>query len=189
MRYIKLGDIAKIRLSIIIQDRMRRQAALTKWLTAANFQADNIIMGEPTYLGYSPYDDCLISAGDIIIKRISPTYVNYINDIEPQIYAGNNLAIVTPNSDYYPKYIAMLLSEHISEISTRASIGAVLKSIGKTDLESWELPTVEYEKQVLIGNYWYDNIQLKKMRQRLAELEYIKKHNRIKNYVFTTKGE
>ena len=189
MLYIRLGDIARIRLSVIMQERMRRQKELTKWLTAANFQADNVITGEPTYLDYFPDDDCLISAGDIIIKRISPTYVNYIDDIEPQIYAGNNLAIVTPNPNYYPKYVAMLLSEHILEISTRTSIGSVLKSIGKLDLESWEFPIRGYEQQVLVGNYWYDNIKLKKLRKRLIELEYIKEHNRIKNYVIMTKGD
>ena len=49
-----------------------------------------------------------------------------------------------------------------------------MKSISRTDLEELEIPILDYEKQVLLGNLWYDSIELKKKKARLIELENMK---------------
>ena len=57
-----------------------------------------------------------------------------------------------------------MLNEKIQEFSELKSVGAVMKSLSRSDLEDFTIPNIEYDKQVVLGNYWYDNIELKKLK-------------------------
>ena len=104
------------------------------------------------------------------------------------IYAGNNLIVISPKQDVYSKYLAMVLNEKIETLSESSSVGAVMKSVSRQHLEDVIIPLLPYEKQILVGDLWYDGIELEKMRTRLAELESIKRNYQIKKYVETFGG-
>lgn len=183
MKYSKLGDIADIKFCVVSPGRMKKQETPSFWLSCSNFSEDNILSGEPSEAYYCPDSEMKINFGDIVIKRITPTYVNYISGISDDLYAGNNLIIVTAKENIYPKYLAAILNEKMSAFSTETSVGAVMKSISRPDLEAMTIPVIAYEKQIAAGNLWFDNIECKKMKERLAELEYSMINHKIRHLV------
>lgn len=179
----KLGELADIRICTGSPGKTRRQDFPVRWLGCADFLKNNVIaLDAREYTGF-PAPPCLIRSGDIVVKRIAPTFVNYIDEIDGEVFAGNNLIVITPGKDVYSRYVAMLLNEQIRTLSESDSVGAVMKSVNRTSLENFRIPCIPYEKQKLVGDLWYYGIELEKMKDRLAELETIKNNHRIKEYV------
>jgi hypothetical protein len=116
-------------------------------------------------------------------------FVNYIDYIPNEMYAGNNLIVITPKQEVYSKYLAMQLNERIESLSESSSVGAVMKSVSRQHLEEVMIPLLPYEKQILVGDLWYSGIELEKMKSRLAELESQKRNYQIKKYVETFGGK
>ena len=188
MQYEKLGDCATIKFCSITPSRSKTQTVSTSWLVCANFLADNVVVCDPTINYVIPDQEWLLSQGDIVIKRITPTFVNYIDFDPGEIYCGNNLIIVSPNIKTDAMYLAMLLNEKISELSKESSIGAVMKSISRNDLESLEIPMPDERKRQIVGELWYKSIELKKKRTKLAELENIRINYCIKKSIHISGG-
>ena len=188
MKYVRLVDVANIKFCSVSPGRTKTQESPTMWLQCANFLRNNTVTGDATVTNYVPDDELLIKKDDIVVKRISPMFVNYIDYIPDEMYAGNNLIVITPKQEVYSKYLAMVLNEKIETLSESSSVGAVMKSVSRQHLEDVIIPLLPYEKQILVGNLWYDGIELEKMRTRLAELESIKRNYQIKKYVETFGG-
>ncbi len=174
MKYKKLKDVADINFCTVTPSRSKPSATPTNWLLCANFLADNQIDGYITTNFVMPDESWLLHKDDIVVKRITPTFVNYVDTIDINTYCGNNLIIVTPKENIDAKYIAMILNEQIGSFSKESSVGAVMKSISKSDLEAMSIPYPDTKIQKKIGLLWYKGIELKKKRTRLAELENIK---------------
>ena len=73
-------------------------------------------------------------------------------------------------------------------ISEESSIGAVIRSVSRKNLEALKISLLPYEKQQVIGDLWFDGIELKKLKMRLAELENTEHNNRLKRYIKTFGG-
>ena len=188
MKHLKLEDVAEIKFCVVSQCRMKSQEIATKYLPCANFLRNNTIIYNTMETYCISDSELLIRKNDIVIKRIAPTFVNYIDYMPEGIYAGNNLIVITPKQEIYSKYLAMLLNNRIENLSESSSVGAVMKSVSRQHLEEVNIPIIPYEKQVLVGDLWYNGIELEKMRTRLAELESIKRNYQIKKYVETFGG-
>ncbi len=189
MQYKKIGDCATIKFCSITPSRSKTQTTPTNWLVCANFLADNVVVRDPTINYVVPDQEWLLSQGDIVIKRITPTFVNYIDFDPGEIYCGNNLIIVSPNIKTDATYLAMLLNEKIGELSKESSIGAVMKSISRNDLESLEIPMPDEQKRRLIGELWYKGIELKKKRIKLAGLENMRINYLVNKSIHITGGK
>ena len=174
MKHKKLREISNINFCTITPSRSKPSVTPTKWLVCADFLVDNEIDKHPSVNNILPDENWLLHKNDIVVKRIAPTFINYIDDIEDGLYCGNNLIIVIPKNIVDPKYLAMILNEKIASLSKESSIGAVMKSISRTDLEEMRIPFPDIETQKAIGSLWHNGIELKKKRTRLAELENIK---------------
>ena len=188
MKYVRLVDVAEIKFCSVSLGRTKTQESPTMWLQCANFLRNNTVTGDATVTNYVPDDGLLIKKDDIVVKRISPMFVNYIDYIPDEMYAGNNLIVITPKQEVYSKYLAMVLNEKIETLSESSSVGAVMKSVSRQHLEDVIIPLLPYEKQILVGDLWHDGIELEKMRIRLTELESIKRNYQIKKYVETFGG-
>ena len=188
MKYVRLVDVAEIKFCSVSPGRTKTQESPTMWLQCANFLRNNTVTGDATVTNFVPDDELLIKKHDIVVKRISPMFVNYIDYIPDEMYAGNNLIVITPKQEVYSKYLAMVLNDKIETLSESSSVGAVMKSVSRQHLEDVIIPLLPYEKQILVGDLWYDGIELEKMRIRLAELESIKRNYQIKKYVETFGG-
>jgi len=171
MKITTLKDVSQIKFSVVSPLRSESQDSQVTWLTTINFCEDNKISTETRENNFIFDENMMLQNNDIVIKRINPLFVNYIDNISSNIYVGNNLIIISPNSEVYPKYLASILNDGIVELSKASSVGAVMKSISRNELENMRIPLPVFKKQILIGDLWYDSIELKKMKTRLAELE------------------
>ena len=171
MKNLRLSEIAEIKFCVVSPGRTKTQEMTTMLLQCANFLRNNTVIYEATATNYAPDDELLIKKDDIVVKRISPMFVNYIDYIPNEMYAGNNLIVITPKQEVYSKYLAMQLNERIESLSESSSVGAVMKSVSRQHLEEVMIPLLPYEKQILVGDLWYSGIELEKMKSRLAELE------------------
>ena len=188
MQYMKLGDCAKIKFCSLTPSRSKQQNTPSKWFVCSNFLADNEVANDPTVNYVVPDDEWILRKDDIVVKRITPTFVNYIYFEPDEIYCGNNLIIVSPVLREDGKYLAMFLNQKIGELSRESSIGAVMKSISRNDLESLEVPYPDKTKRQMIGELWYKGIELKKYRIRLAELENLHTNYLIEKSIHTSGG-
>ena len=174
MEHRKLRELATIKFCSITPSRSKLQEDSTRWLACANFLANNEVENTPIVNNVIPEEEWRLNQNDIVIKRITPAYVNFIDFSPKKIFCGNNLIIVTQNEAIDAKYLAMILNNKIGDLSQESSIGAVMKSVSRKDIETLKVPLPDKKKQLLIGELWYQGIELKKKRTRLAELEYIR---------------
>lgn len=189
MQYLRLWELAAVKFCSVMPSRAKQQNAPSKWLACANFLVDNEVMLTPTVNNMVPDEEWRLHKNDIVIKRITPSFINYIDFDPDEIFCGNNLIIVTPFDEKDGKYLAMVLNESISDLSKESSVGAVMKSISRGDLEALEVPLPEQSKRRIIGELWYNGIQLKKKRLRLAELENIRTNYFIKKSIYSSGGK
>lgn len=179
---LTLGKVADIKFCIVNSCKEGQKSEMLKWITASNLLSDNIINEATVSEKYFKDDTLLIRVGDIIVKRIQPSFVNYIDTNMSDTYAYNNLIIVRAKG-VNSKYLAAVLNYKIKEISLNSSIGAVMASIGRNELDSFEIPMLPTKEQKQIGEIWYKSIEKKKMAMRLAELENIKENYLINKYI------
>ena len=116
MKHLRLSEIAEIKFCVVSPGRTKTQETPTMWLQCANFLRNNTVIYEATAANYVPDEELLIKKDDIVVKRISPMFVNYIDYIPNEMYAGNNLIVITPKQEVYSKYLAMQLNERIESL-------------------------------------------------------------------------
>lgn len=165
----KLKDIAKIKFCLAQRGVSDQKY---KTLTPIKLLDNNVIDGFIYDDKVRADDDTKICSGDIIIKRISPSFVNYIDKIDDDIYASGNLIIISAIS-VDPKYLAYILNQEIPKI-TQSLSGAKIPAIGRSNLEEIQVPILPIEKQKVIGELWQKSIELYKLKNKLNELELSK---------------
>ena len=175
-----LSDVADIKFCIV--NSSKNAAANSKWIMAANLLYDNTIAGTFENKKSSPDESLRVYENDIIIKRISPSYVNFIDIELDNVYAYNNLIIVRAKA-VEAKYLAYYLSRKIKDFSENTSVGAVMPSIGRPELESFKIPILPADEQKAIGELWYQSIEKKKMIIHLSKLENERELYLLNKYV------
>ena len=189
MEYRKLCEVAEVKFCANSSGREKTQNEPTSWVAPSNFLKNNCVLENFSQSNCIGEDYLEIKPEDIIVKRIEPAFINYIDSFPQNIYAGNNLIIVTARHGLYSKYLAMILNERIAALSQASSIGAVIKSIGRSELDNLKIPLFDYDKQILLGDLWYKSIELEKLKVRLAEREHTKSNILIQQYIKSRGGE
>ena len=165
----KLKDVAKIKFCLsqkVISDE--KYKIITPINLLENNVIDNFVFDDRVRVN----KDTKVHKGDILIKRVSPSFVNYIDEIDEDTYASGNLIIISAVS-VESKYLAYILNKEISKI-TQSLSGAKIPSIGRNDLEEIEVPILSIKRQKAIGDLWHKSIEVYKLKTRLNELEFIK---------------
>jgi len=171
---VKLKDIAEIRFSLV--DKNSDISSDARWITVSNLLPNNVIDGCDDSISALADERLKVLQGDIIIRRIAPSYVNLIDEIDEECYAFNNLIIIRAQRLVDSFYLAYYLNSHINIIIKKASKGTVMPTLGRKDLEEYEVALPDMASQKALGKLWYLSIQRKKITERLHELD----NNRMK---------
>ncbi|PKM73486.1 MAG: hypothetical protein CVU91_04145 [Firmicutes bacterium HGW-Firmicutes-16] len=174
----KLKDVADIKFCL---SGSGKGSERTKWLMPINLLENNMVSEIVTNDNYQREKNSKISKEDIIIKRISPSFINYIDKVEDDVYASGNLIIVRAKK-IEAKYLAYLLNKNIGKMIDAYS-GSTIPSIGRKDVEDFIVPILPAESQKVIGELWLSSGELKKLRNRLSELEKIKTNYLISDFM------
>jgi restriction endonuclease S subunit len=97
-------------------------------------------------------DSALIKKGDILVKRISPGYVNVIDFESNNTYVTSNVLIIRPDRSIDSQYLAMILEmQGLSRLNHFTKKGATIHSISKKELNEIMIPILPIEEQQKYG--------------------------------------
>ena len=111
---VSLSDVADIKFCIV--NSSKEVAADSKWIMAANLLGDNEMTGKLEENKAEPDESLRVQKNDIIIKRINPLYINFIDIELDNVYAYNNLIIVQAKS-VEAKYLAYYVNRRNKRFS------------------------------------------------------------------------
>ena len=118
----------------------------------------------------------VLQAGDILVKRLNPSFVYVVSHNEAGAVASQNLLIVRPESEIDPQYLACLLEQkevigHVEHVSGTAS---AIKAISQKKLAEIQIPIVLPAEQRRLGEIW----RLARKRKALLR-EYIIENDKL----------
>lgn len=170
MKKVLLKELADIKLCIPSLAKEKTDGQI-KWLVPSTLSLYNEIKGYLYTSEYNPEDDIKVRKHDIIMKRVLPTGINYIEEDIEDAYAYNNLFIIRTKENVNSDYLAAYLDENISEFVLLHAKGSVAPSIGRKDLMEMEIYLPDEAKQNAIGKYWLIYNKKKRLENKLTSLE------------------
>lgn len=142
-----------------------------KWLTSQCLLENNEIGKIEKGLDWVIDESLRVHKDDIVMRRVRPQFVNYI-DSNNDYLVGQNLALIRATELVYPKYLAYMLESHMSELYLEA--GSVIPSIKRRDLEDIDIGKLpSMEMQEAIGELWWLQKEKNKKTKKLMILEEI----------------
>ncbi len=186
---MKLKDLAEIKFCLATPDK---KGESTKTVLSPSGLADKTILDLTDKSKYefedSKYkvdDDANIADNTIIIKRICPIGILYVEKTDNGIYASGNMILVkAKNVD--SKYLACILNKEIPNI-IKSMEGTRLPALTRRIIEDIEIPIVSIEKQHIIGKLWFDNYKLEELRSNLIAIEKSANENMIYKFITDNK--
>ena len=143
---------------------------------AISFRENNIVSDLKQESEFLPDERLRPHAGDIIIRRVQPTFVNYI-DVDANYYLGQNLIIIRPHPDLIlGKYLAFVIEDKIERLHGDTA-GSLIPSLKRKDLECFDIgDPPPLQKQNGIGELWWLHKEKAKLQTQLTEVQtkYIK---------------
>ena len=114
-------------------------------------------------------DGYFIRKNDIILKRLNPDVATLVREDIPDTTFSSNLIVIRVFKEYFPAYIACLLENQGMAWLNSNIVGslAAIKSISTKALADLDIPSLEYEKQIAVGQMW---LLCKKRKQLLDKL-------------------
>ena len=132
---IKVKEIAQV-LVALPQNVKKGERGRAQWLKPGNIFEDNHFDKIEIDEDLNPETGIKVRKGDIVIKRISPTFVSVILEDMPYTYYANNLVIVRPiESEIDVDYLGCALNNSIKDFAKRSSVGAIMPTISRKDME------------------------------------------------------
>ena len=114
--------------------------------------------------------------GDILVKRLNPSFVHVVALESVGMVASQNLLVVRPVGEVDPYYLGYLLEqkEILGQIEYVTGSAAAIKAISVKKLEAIAIPIVPIAEQRKVGEIW----KLSRKRKELLN-EYIAENDRL----------
>ena len=118
----------------------------------------------------------ILRVGDILVKRLNPSFVYAVTNNEAGAVASQNLLVVRPKPEIDPQYLACLLEqkEIIGPVEHVSGTAAAIKAISQKKLAEIMIPVVPLAEQRKLGEIW----RLSRKRKALLR-EYITESDRL----------
>ena len=121
-------------------------------------------------------DKQLLLVGDILVKRLNPSFVHVVALGSVGMVASQNLLVVRPGAEIDPDYLGYLLEqkEIIGQVEHVTGSVAAIKAISVRKLADILIPVVPMTEQRKIGAIW----RLSRKRKRLLN-EYLAENDKV----------
>jgi len=173
----RLKDIATINFGILEPTPIsEKEYKGIQWITTANLLPNNNIAKYEQDLSFKPCESLSVKNDDILIRRIAPGYVNYLQETVPNCYVANNLIVVRATELVNSKYLAYYLGQNLTKIIKKAAKGTVLPTLARQDLAEFEIILPDRQTQNLVGELWFLEMEKIKLQEQLKILENKKLH-------------
>ena len=121
-------------------------------------------------------DKQLLSVGDVLVKRLNPSFVHVVTLESVGMVASQNLLVVRPGTEMDPDYLGYLLEqkEILGQVEYVTGSAAAIKAISVKKLADIMVPVVPIAKQRTVGAIW----KLSRERKRLLN-EYMAENDKV----------
>ena len=118
----------------------------------------------------------LLSSGDILLKRLNPSFVHVVTMETSRMVASQNILVVRPGTEIDPFYLGYLLEqkEILGQVEHVTGSAAAIKAISIKKLADIMIPILPTAEQQKIGEIW----MLSRKRKQLLN-EYIAENDRL----------
>ena len=118
----------------------------------------------------------LLSSGDILVKRLNPSFVHVVAEDSVGIAASQNLLVVRPSGEVDPFFLGYLLEqkEIIGQVEHVTGSSAAIKAVSVKKLADIKIPVIPLNEQRKVGEIW----KLSRKRKQLLN-EYMEENDRL----------
>ena len=125
----------------------------------------------------------MLKAGDVLLKRLNPSFVHAVETAQEGMVASPNLLVVRPGEGVDPFYLACLLEQKdiIGQVEHVSGNTAAIKAISIKKLAEISIPIAPMEEQKRLGEIW----KLTRKRKQLLR-DYIAEGDRLVSMMAST---
>ena len=118
----------------------------------------------------------LLTSGDILVKRLNPSFVHVVTPESVGMAASQNLLVVRPGNEVDPYYLGYLLEqkEILGQVEHVTGSAAAIKAISIKKLADIMVPVIPIADQHKVGEIW----KLSRKRKQLLN-DYMAESDRL----------
>ena len=118
----------------------------------------------------------LLSVGDILVKRLNPSFVHVVTLESVGMVASQNVLVVRPGAEIDPDYLGYLLEqkEILGQVEHVTGSAAAIKAVSVKKLAGITIPIIPLSEQRKVGAIW----KLSRKRKQLLN-EYMTENDRL----------
>ena len=189
VEYKLLGDIAEIIAGIPEEKKKGDKEYKYFCIQPSHLNYNNKLLKFDVVYRAKPINErALVKEEDILIKRLSPSYINLVMGSYKNAYVTSNIMIVRRNEKIISGYLAAILEvQGLKTLKHHTKRGVTVQTISKKELSLIEIPLPDLQTQKVLGEIWL----LNNCKQKLLNDWIIKENDFIKslfNTILTMKG-
>lgn len=121
-------------------------------------------------------DKQLLSVGDILVKRLNPSFVHVVALESVGMVASQNILVVRPGTEIDPDYLGYLLEQKdiLGQVEHLTGSTAAIKAVSVKKLAGITIPVIPLIEQRKVGAIW----KLSRKRKQLLN-EYMAENDRL----------
>lgn len=120
----------------------------------------------------------IIKKGDILVKRIGPTFVYLATREYKNTCVTSNIILIRPKDSIISEYLAAYLEiQGLNTLKHYTQKGVTIHSISKKELSMIKVPILDKKEQEILGRYWF----LKKHKTNLLNKLIVMENNLAKS--------
>ena len=121
-------------------------------------------------------DKQLLSVGDILVKRLNPSFVHVVTLESVGMVASQNILVVRPSYEIDPDYLGCLLEQKdiLGQVEHVTGSAAAIKAVSVKKLAGITIPVIHLPEQRKVGAIW----KLSRKRKQLLN-EYMTENDRL----------
>lgn len=189
VEYKLLSDIAEI-IAGIPEEKKKGEKEYKYFCIQPSHLNDNnkLLKFDVVYRAKLINEKALVKKEDILIKRLSPSYINLVMGSYENAYVTSNIIIVRRNKKIISDYLAAILEvQGLTTLKHYTKRGITVQTISKKELSNINIPLPDIKTQKILGEMWL----LNKRKQKLLNDLAIKENAFIQslfNTILDTKG-
>jgi len=118
----------------------------------------------------------LLSVGDILVKRLNPSFVHVVALESVGMVASQNILVVRPGAEIDPDYLGYLLEQKdiLGQVEHMTGSAAAIKAVSVKKMAGITIPVIPLLEQRKVGAIW----KLSRKRKQLLN-EYMTENDRL----------
>jgi len=179
VKYKFLGDIAEIIAGIPEEKKKGNKEYKYFCIQPSHLNDNNKLLKFDVVYRTKPINEkALVKKEDILIKRLSPSYINLVMGSYENAYITSNIIIVRCNEKIISDYLAAILEvQGLTTLKHYTKRGITVQTISKKELNNINISLPDIKTQKILGEMWL----LNKRKQKLLNDLTIKENDFIKS--------